>query len=61
MKEYIKAIILVLLSCSFIYLLGVFANATFDVTLWSDKARSIIATFMFFITIFVLLIYKSLK
>lgn len=62
MKEFIKPAILVIISCLFVYILGAFVNATFNITLWSDNARVAAAILMFMVAIFVLgcyVVYKN--
>ncbi|MDO4728399.1 MAG: hypothetical protein Q4B43_05260 [Bacteroidota bacterium] len=59
MKEYIKPAILVVTSCLFIYLLGVFAYATFDITLWSSEARKMVAVFMCMFSLFSLSMFNE--
>lgn len=61
MKKCIEYTIVVIIPCLFLYLLGAFANATFDITLWSNEARSIIAIFMFFAVICMIMVYSLIK
>lgn len=44
----IKSVVGALFGALVIYLLGAFANASFDISVWSDTARGMVALYMVF-------------
>jgi len=59
MKKVITTILLGLSIFGFVYLIGCFVNASFDINKWSDLGRALVAVFGGFFSAATMLVYNG--